>query len=152
LALMAMGSPAFPAGANDGFLPHFVSLRADKVNVRAGPGTRYPISWVFRRAGLPVEAIAEFDDWFKVRYADGDEGWVHRRLLSARRTAVIADKVRVLRRTPAADAAPVVQAEAGVQAQLLTCQDDWCQLQISGKKGWLLREALWGAYPGEDFN
>lgn len=152
LALLAWGSPAFPAGPNDGFLPHFVSLRADKVNVRAGPGTRYPISWVFRRAGLPLEAIAEFDNWFKVRYADGDVGWVHRRLLSARRTAVISDKIRILRNAPAADATAVLQAEAGVQGQLLTCQDAWCQMQIGGKKGWLLREALWGAYPSENFN
>ncbi len=152
LVVLAWGSPAVRAGANEGFLPHFVSLRADKVNVRAGPGMRYPISWVFRRAGLPVEAIAEFDNWFKVRYADGDVGWVHRRLLSARRTAVIAGKIRILRRTPEADAAPVLQAEAGVQGQLLICHDAWCQLQIKGKKGWLPREALWGVYPGENFN
>lgn len=150
--VLAWGGPAVQAGANEGFLPHFVSLRTDKVNVRAGPGLRYPISWVFRRAGLPVEVIAEFDNWFKVRYADGDVGWVHSRLLSARRTAVIAEKIRILWRTPDADAAPVLQAEAGVQGQLLTCQDDWCQLQIDGKKGWLLREALWGVYPGENFN
>ena len=150
--VLAWGSPSFPAGPNDAFAPHFVSLRADKVNVRAGPGTRYPISWVFRRAGLPVEAIAEFDNWFKVRYADGDEGWVHRQLLSARRTAVIAEEIRILRRAPRPDAAPVLQAEPGVQGHLLTCQGDWCQLQIGGQKGWILREDLWGVYPGENFN
>lgn len=151
LVMLAWRSPAVSAAPNDGFLPHFVSLRADRVNVRAGPGTRYPISWVFRRAGLPVEAIAEFDDWFKVRYADGDVGWVFGRLLSPRRTAVVAGKIRILRRTPEPDGTPVLQAEAGVQGQLLTCQDAWCQLQIGGKKGWLPRKALWGVYPNENF-
>ena len=39
-------------------LPHFASLRADRVNVRTGPGVRYPIVWVFVRQGLPVEITA----------------------------------------------------------------------------------------------
>ncbi len=140
------------AASEDAFLPHFVSLRADKVNVRTGPGTRYPISWVFRRDGLPVEAIAEFDNWFKVRYSDGDEGWVHRRLLSAKRTAVITGNVQILRRAPAADAVAVLRAEKGVQGELIACQSTWCQLQVGGKKGWLPRKSLWGVYPSEEFD
>ena len=35
-------------------MPRYVSLRADKVNVRRGPGLDYRIDWVFQRAGLPV--------------------------------------------------------------------------------------------------
>ena len=48
-------------------LPRFVSLRSAEVNMRAGPSVRYPVEWVYRRAGLPVEVIAEFDTWRKVR-------------------------------------------------------------------------------------
>ena len=48
-------------------LPRFASLRADEANVRAGPGTRYPIEWVFKRKGMPVEIVAEFENWRKIR-------------------------------------------------------------------------------------
>lgn len=48
-------------------LPRFVSLRADEVNMRAGPGEQYPIEWVYQRSGLPLEVIAEFDHWRRVR-------------------------------------------------------------------------------------
>ncbi len=41
-------------------LPRFVSLRTEEVNVRAGPGVRYPVKWVFVRRNLPVEITAEF--------------------------------------------------------------------------------------------
>jgi len=41
-------------------LPRFVSLRAAEVNLRTGPGVRYPIDWVYHRRGLPVEVIDEF--------------------------------------------------------------------------------------------
>ena len=42
-------------------IPRFVTLRAREVNVRTGPGVRYPIDWVFQRPNLPVEVVAEFD-------------------------------------------------------------------------------------------
>jgi SH3-like domain-containing protein len=39
----------------------YVSLKSDRVYLRQGPGTDYPIAWVFQRAGLPVEVIREFE-------------------------------------------------------------------------------------------
>ncbi len=38
-------------------LPRWVTLKSNEVNMRTGPGTRYPIQWVYRRAGMPVGAI-----------------------------------------------------------------------------------------------
>ena len=129
-----------------------MSLRADTVNLRAGPGTMYPILWVFRREGLPVEAILEFENWFKVRYADGTKGWVHRGLLSTKRNAIIIDEIQTLRRVPHPNGTPVLQAEPGVQGELLTCDDAWCQILVEGRKGWLPRQNLWGISQGEKFN
>jgi len=42
-------------------LPRFVSLKAERVNVRIGPGQDYRIAWIFIRPGLPLEVIQEFD-------------------------------------------------------------------------------------------
>ena len=78
-------SPALAATDSGLPVPRFVTLRADKVNVRAGPGARYPVEWVFERKGMPVEIVAEFDTWRKVRDIQGTEGWVHQNLLSSRR-------------------------------------------------------------------
>ena len=63
-------------------LPRFASLRADEANVRAGPGTRYPIEWVFRRKGMPVEIVAEFENYRKIKDWQGASGWVHQSLLT----------------------------------------------------------------------
>ena len=74
-------------GSDSGMmLPRFASLASDKINVRAGPGLRYPVSWTYVRRGVPVEVVAEFDYWRKVRDADGSEGWIHRGMLSPRAT------------------------------------------------------------------
>jgi SH3-like domain-containing protein len=143
-----------PLAAQQGatFEPRFLSLRADRVNARTGPGMRYPITWVYRRHGLPVEAIAQFEDWYRIRDADGDEGWIHRRLLSNARTAlIVAGGVLDVRRRPSADSQTILRAESGVQGDLIACQAAWCQVDLGGAQGWLPRSALWGVYAREDF-
>ncbi|MBM3518093.1 MAG: hypothetical protein FJX56_09550 [Alphaproteobacteria bacterium] len=131
-------------------VPRFVSLAAEKVNLRTGPGARYPIAWVFVRRGLPVEVVAEFDLWRQIVDSDGVKGWVHRAMLSGERTALVIDGVQAFR-THADDAAPVAfRAEPGVLGALRGCRGVWCQLEVAGHRGWTRRTNLWGVYPREE--
>jgi len=149
--LLFGGQPAFAQGGRSTGLPlpRFVSLGAERVNVRFGPGTQYPVNWVFARKGLPVEIIEEFDTWRKVRDYDGDEGWIHASLLSSRRTIMVSGEVRDLRRTPGLDSRVVLRAEPGVIGDLFDCEENWCRVEIEGRRGWLQRAEFWGTRPGE---
>jgi SH3-like domain-containing protein len=138
------------AGRSTGLpVPRFVSLAADRVNVRYGPGKQYPINWVYARKGLPVEIIAEFDTWRKIRDYENQEGWVHSSLLSSRRTIMVTGEVRELRRTPDQSARVVLRAEPGVVGRLFDCEENWCRIEIEGRRGWLQRSEFWGTRPGE---
>jgi SH3-like domain-containing protein len=130
-------------------VPRFVSLRSDKVNVRSGPGVRYPIEWVFERKGMPVEVVAEFENFRKVRDIEGTEGWVHMNLLSSRRDIVVTGAVRTLRREPRDDAPAVARAEPDVIGQILECKETWCRVDVNGFRGWLKRAEFWGLLPNE---
>ena len=150
--LMLIGAAAAGAtvvAAQSLQVPRFVSLRADEVNVRAGPGTDYAIEWVYVRDGVPVEIIAEYDIWRRIRDIDGDEGWVHQRLLSGERTAVVTGGIRTLFRTSDRAGVPVAQAEPGVIGRLLECRGEWCRIEVAGHRGWLRRAEIWGVYPDE---
>jgi SH3-like domain-containing protein len=151
LALLATPSGAFgQAGRATGLpLPRFVSLGADEVNLRFGPGEDYPIEWTLARQGLPVEIVEEFDNWRKVRLPDGDLGWIHGSLLSATRTVLVADQIRDVRQSPDAEARTVLRAEPGVIGQLIDCDGDWCRVEIDGRRGWLQRAEFWGTLPDE---
>jgi SH3-like domain-containing protein len=151
LLLLSMPQPALgQAGRSTGLpLPRFVSLNDDRVNVRFGPGKQYPINWVFARHELPVEIVQEFDTWRKIRDHEGDEGWIHSSLLSSRRTIMIIDGTRQMRRTPNLDARVVLRVEEGVLGRLFDCEEDWCRVQIEGRRGWLQRSDFWGTMPGE---
>lgn len=153
--LLALGWPATFRAATIGpsglALPRFVSILGDKVNLRTGPGVRYPVAWVFVRGNLPVLVTLEFDNWRKVRDLDGAEGWVHRSLLTGRRHGVITGQVRFLRRAPRPDSPVLLRAEPGVIGRLLACGAGWCRMEIGEIDGWLPQAHLFGALAGERF-
>ena len=130
-------------------LPRFVSLKSSEVNLRTGPGIRYPIEWVYQRRGLPVEITAEFDNWRRVRDAQGAVGWIHRSLLSGRRTAMVVESERLFRRQPQEDAPGAFRAAAGVLVEIITCDSIWCQMVQGETTAWTRQKGLWGVYPGE---
>ena len=133
-------------------LPRFAALRSSEVNMRAGPGTRYPIEWVFTRQGLPVEIIAEYDIWRRVRYPEGNEGWVHKNELIGKRAAIVTGGPRDLRGDNRDDAPAVAHLDPGAIGQLSACGRDWCKLKFEDVKGYLRKSEFWGAYPGETFD
>ncbi len=135
-------------------VPRFVSLKADEVNVRRGPGWDHAVAWVFRRAGLPVEVIAEFDVWRQIRDSEGSTGWVLGTLLSGRRTVLVApwktDK-RTLNLYNAAKTSAEVRAKLApnVLGDVEDCDGRWCQITAGSVSGYISQELVWGAYPGE---
>jgi SH3-like domain-containing protein len=153
MLVIALAIATVPSHAAESTLPvpRFVSLRSDEVNVRTGPGVRYPIDWVFTRKTLPVQVTAEVDTWRKIRAVDGTEGWVHQSMLTGRRTALITGEVRTLRQKNDAGAPTVAMIEPGVIGHLLECRDTWCRIEVSGQKGWLQRDEFWGVLPAETF-
>ncbi|MBV8588678.1 MAG: hypothetical protein JO212_01190, partial [Acetobacteraceae bacterium] len=132
-------------------LPRFAALRSDDVNLRSGPGTRYPIQWVYKRHDLPVEIEREFEVWRFVRDPDGIKGWVHQATLTGRRTFIVTGREHVIRGSPEDSAPAVARLKPGVIGRLRSCepQSGWCQVQIGEYRGWLKRDAFWGALPRE---
>lgn len=150
LVLVPMQALAASTGSETGLpLPRFVSLSSDKVNVRAGPGTRYPIKWVFVRRGWPVEIIEEYELWRQIRDIDGSIGWVHRNLVSNRRTLIITGDLRAVYEEPDEKSPVVLLAEPGVVGKLNECDGRWCEIDIAGLTGWLLASQFYGVYENE---
>jgi SH3-like domain-containing protein len=147
LLLCGVGPGAWAEKAQP--VPRFVSLRVDEVNLRTGPGERYPIDWVLVKKGLPVEIVQEFDVWRKIRDSQGSEGWVHQRMVTGARNVIVAGAVRTLYADADAAAPAVARVEPGVVARLLECRGSWCRIEAQGIKGWLARAEVWGVYPDE---
>ncbi len=136
-------------------LPRFVSLKSARVNSRVGPGVNYSVDWMYTKSGLPMEIIQEYDNWRRVRDAEGSEGWINQSLLSGKRTAIVApwqrgkDAPVNLYREPGEQSGVVAMVEPGVIGSIKSCDGQWCEMTLGGQTGWVSQAQLWGAYPGE---
>ena len=132
-------------------LPRFAALRSDEVNLRAGPGTRYPIEWIYKRRELPVEIQREFEVWRLVQDPDGTKGWVHQATLTGRRSFIVTGGDAALRRDAQDSASTVAILKPGVIGHIRSCAatSDWCQVQAGDYRGYLKRSQFWGTRPGE---
>lgn len=138
-------------------MPRFVSLKSDKVNVRRGPSSDQAIVWVFSRAGLPVEVIAESENWRRVRDSEGADGWVFHSLLSGRRTVLVSPWAKGEESVPlyansSTGSRAVASLQAGVLGNVMSCDGEWCQLSVDDFSGYVQQDKLWGVYRGEQVN
>ncbi len=143
-------------GASGLPVPRFVSLKAEKVNVRRGPSSDHPVAWVFQRKGLPVEIVAEFENWRRVRDSEGEEGWILQSMLAGKRTAVVAPwrglQMTQLHSAPNRASSIQAQLAAGAMGEVANCDGKWCEISAGGYEGYVQQEMLWGVYPGETVN
>lgn len=143
-------------------LPRFVSLKSDRVNLREGPSKDHRSKWVFQRAGLPVEVMAEFETWRRIRDSEGADGWVLHSLLSGRRTALVSPWEKkptetsgaILYRRADEKADVLAKLEPNVIVGVKSCTGTWCEVVVaspvsSDMKGYMIQEKLWGVYPKE---
>ncbi len=130
-------------------IPRFVSTRSTESNLRVGPGSDYPVDWVFVKNNIPVEITAEFDTWRRVRDFEGTEGWFHQSMLKSQRYGVISDSVAIVHRSNSEGSSGVVKLTQGVIVKIKKCRNDWCYVTLDKFEGWLPGSQLWGVYPDE---
>ena len=138
-------------GENTGLpIPRFASLKSSNVNARSGPGDSYPIKAVYKRAGLPVEIVSEFKLWREIADVEGEHNWVHKAMLSGKRTAIL--KEDSFAYTSASSKTATAKLEKGAQIHIDECEQSYCLMNVDSAKGWIEKSKLWGVYPNEIFD
>ncbi|MDR2724416.1 MAG: SH3 domain-containing protein [Holosporaceae bacterium] len=122
----------------------FVSLKSPQTNVRVGPGKEYPVSWVFMKSNLPVILLAEFNQWRKIKFLDGTEGWVHQNMISRKNTAIIVTSPYAVLYRYESNSQPMAKIEKNVIVKVLKKGNDWIKVEFNGIKGWIKKQDLWG--------
>ena len=129
-------------------IPRFDSLRSDTVYMRAGPGERFPIEWVYEKKDLPVKIIDTFEHWYKIEDGDKNQGWVHKRMLSGKRTAMTAkDKKTPLYKKSSTQSKVLAYFEGQIIVRIIECEQDnlFCHVKYNELKGYILKSSLFGA-------
>ena len=134
-------------------LPRFASLRSNNINARSGPGARYPIEWVYMQKSAPVEIIAEFELWRKIRDWQGSETWVHKSMLSGLRTIkVVTPGENNLYEKPDYSSRVIARVEDEVVGEIISCSkdSDFCEVKFDNIEGWIVKRDIFGVKYNED--
>ncbi len=135
-----------PAGAANGEVPYWASLRVDEVNMRVGPAEDYKIAWIYHRKRLPMRVLRLKEGWRLVEDPDGGKGWILARFLTRERGAIVkGDAPADMREKGEAAARLLWRLEPGVTGKLGDCLRGWCQVDIDGRLGFVEQDRLWGA-------
>jgi SH3-like domain-containing protein len=144
LALTLFGA-ASAAGQIQRQPPYWASIQEPEARMRTGPSTEFPVTWVYKRQNLPVKVIAVHSVWRKVQDPDGEQGWLHVRLLSPKRTAIVIGKdVATLRDAPATNAHISWRVEPGVVGMIEECEKGYCRFENKGRFGYIETAHIWG--------
>ena len=142
-------------GASGLPLPRFVSLKASPANVRIGPTREHAVAWTYTQPGLPVEIVAEHENWRRIRDSGGNEGWIFHALLSGERMAQFdpwrTDSAGAMRTRPDENSGIAAHVENRALLRVSECDGDWCRVSANAASGFVRQDSLWGVYPGERF-
>jgi len=154
--LAAFAQEAIPEKKSESTsLPRFVSLRSNPVNARSGPGVKYPIEWVYMQKSAPVEVIAEFEDWRRIRDWQGSESWIKSQMLNPKRfIKVTAPGENNLYAKNNYKSKIIARIEDEVIGEVKKCpaNNDFCLLKFGNVEGWMPRQNLYGLYKDEVVN
>ena len=129
----------------------FVAMRADKVNARSGPNIRYPIEWIYQQQNYPVEIIAEYEHWRKIKDYDGTITWVRKNLLTNARYALVTEPgENNIYDKDSLNSTVIARVENGVVAKIKRCNQAFCLLEFENNiDGWMPRTSIYGVKRGE---
>jgi len=126
-----------------------VSVKGDKVNLRASPGTKSNVKWEYG-AGFPLKVLRKKGSWVKVKDFEQDTGWVHNSLLEYNPQVIVKvnrnkNKKINIRKGPGTTNNIVGKAYYGVVFKTIGKKSGWIQVKHeSGLKGWIKENLLWG--------
>jgi SH3-like domain-containing protein len=122
----------------------FMTLRYDKVNLRQGPSTDYPIKIFYKKKFLPVLIQESSYNFRKIRDHENNSGWIHISQLSKKKAAIVINNEEIIFKNPTIYSKAIVILKKGRLVKVKKCKKIWCKITSSEYKGWIKRDSLWG--------
>ena len=127
-------------------VPKMASLKKSLTYVRTGPGKEFPIKFEINQKGYPVEIIAEFNNWRKIKTRSNLSGWIHTQLLSSFKTGLIVSNT-LLKKRPIDSSKNLAKLLPNLLIKIKKCKLRWCYIEVIKNKsffGWVKMKNIWG--------
>lgn len=121
-------------------------VNASFAQLREGPGTKYPISWVVGRY-MPLVEVARQGNWVQVADLDGQKHWIHRSLLTNTFQCLVVKGAYAQLRTGPGSHYPLAErkfADRYTPFRRFELREGWYEVQdSSGAKAWIHESLVW---------
>tara|TARA_B100001057_G_scaffold444446_1_gene481339 strand:- start:63 stop:515 length:453 start_codon:yes stop_codon:yes gene_type:complete len=122
----------------------FLSLKKNKVNVRYGPSFDFPVKYIYKKINLPIKQIDKKENFRRIIDIKKNSGWIHKSQLK-KVNSVITIEDKILFEKSTIFSKPIANIKKGRLLIVKKCEDDWCNVETEGLKGWIDKINLWGA-------
>ena len=103
----------------------FLMLKNDKVNVRYGPGFKYPIKFIYKKRFLPVKVIDNKENFRRIIDHKNNSGWIHVSQLKKVNSLIVSEDT-ILFSKASKFSKPLAKLEKGKLLIVKKCQEYWC--------------------------
>ncbi|MFH1724465.1 MAG: SH3 domain-containing protein [Elusimicrobiota bacterium] len=136
---------AVPVLAQFAAEPEFLSVRTERCNVRAAPQEGAEILWKMWKY-FAVEVVGYRGAWVRVRDFEGDEGWMHKSVVSDIPTVQVVPKEAKLRESPGGKVVWIL--DRGYSLRVFGKKGAWLEVSdLESASGWIHESVVWGAPP-----
>lgn len=125
----------------------FASTKNNIVNVRTGPGIKYPIKWQYTKR-VPVKIISQIGNWREIVDWENQTGWINSILLSKAKLGIINHNKTYLMKSPQNINRVIAYIEKGKVVKVIDCDIRWCKINTDSNnkiyEGWVEKIRIWG--------
>ena len=121
----------------------FLMLKNDKVNVRYGPGFKYPIKFIYKKRFLPVKVIDNKENFRRIIDHKNNSGWIHVSQLKKVNSLIVSEDTILFSRA-SKFSKPLAKLEKGKLLIVKKCQENWCKVSDENYLGWINTNNAWG--------
>ena len=121
----------------------FLMLKNDKVNVRYGPGFKYPIKFIYKKRFLPVKVIDNKENFRRIIDHKNNSGWIHVSQLKKVNSLIVSEDT-ILFSKASKFSKPLAKLEKGKLLIVKKCQENWCKVSDENYLGWINANNVWG--------
>ena len=122
---------------------NFASLKYNKVNVRYGPGSDYPIKFIYKKKNFPIKIIDKKENYRRIIDIKKHSGWVHQTQLKDINSFIILEN-KVLFERASNFSRPILNLEKGRLLIIKKCEKIWCNVETNNHSGWVKNNNTWG--------
>lgn len=121
----------------------YLTVQVPSANVRSGPGPTADLLWRVEKYH-PLDIVEKKGDWYRFRDFEGDEGWIHKDLVSNAPAVIIKKDKTNIRSGPDMKADIVFTVEKGIPFKVVSRKGPWIEVEhADGDKGWINAPMVW---------